>query len=139
MRVGPRQARAHDREPDLIQRYIILWLLAAAFVAYVARRYGRNPWVWFLVGLAVPFLSVALVFAAGEPRADDEEEGIIPFPKQKKKKGPDEPNCRCQGHYIPECHSCPFFRKPTLFGETDPSVAGYCEKYNRTLWKDDMK
>ena len=42
--------------------FVILWLLGlSVIVAVVAANYGKNPGLWFLVGLAAPVLALPLL------------------------------------------------------------------------------
>jgi hypothetical protein len=115
-----------------VEYAVIGWIAGAAFVAFVARRLGRRPMLWFLVGLALPLASIAVVYAVGaaaeRPAATEGKARVLKMPRKAPK--------RCCGRYIGDCHVCPFFRGPKLFSPTDEAEAGYCERFERTLWKD---
>lgn len=41
---------------------IVLWLLVSTATAYFANQRGRDPFVWFMIGMLLGFLGLLLVF-----------------------------------------------------------------------------
>ena len=115
-----------------LEYLVIGWLCGACFVSFAARRRGRRPILWFLIGLALPGLSIPLILFLGE-RAPREGGRTIQF----RPKNPPAPPARCCGRFIADCRGCHFFHRPRLFLDNDPSIAGYCRRFDRTLWKKD--
>lgn len=120
----------------------ILWFLSALFVAHLARREGRRPWVWFLAGLTLPIVSMVLVrrppcplgSRRRQPRTRQAHWQPLSTPASERSAGP---LPRCEGHYIHDCPACPCFRGTSLFGDTSQDEAGYCTHLRRTLWRHD--
>ena len=118
-----------------IEYLIIGWLGCACFVAFAARRAGRRPAQWFLIGLALPLISIPLVLMSGRP-GPRKSDKIIPL-SPRRRKNLSRPR-RCCGRFISDCAGCPYFRGPKLFGDQSELEAGFCDYFKRTLWKDDQ-
>lgn len=52
---------------------IVSWIIAAAFIGFVASRIGRSPVTWTILPLLIsPMVGLVALVVAGDARSDDE-------------------------------------------------------------------
>lgn len=56
---------------------IILWLCLGASTAYFANQRGRDPFVWFMIGMLLGFFGMLLLFLL--PPVADAQQKMAPF------------------------------------------------------------
>lgn len=64
------------KDPNLLLSFVIL-LLIASFTAYYATRQGRNPVLWFIIGIAIGIFA-PLILLFFPPVKNEQSDGDIP-------------------------------------------------------------
>jgi hypothetical protein len=58
-------------DPNMLLSFILLFMIAS-FTSYYANRKGRNPWLWFIIGILLGIIApLILLFISQKERKDD--------------------------------------------------------------------
>jgi len=64
---------------------IVSWIIAAAFIGFVASRIGRSQITWTLLPLLIsPMIGLVALMVAGDARPDDESDAPSSSPNQRR-------------------------------------------------------
>lgn len=56
----------------------VLWVLIGTMASYLANQRGRDPYIWFFIGILLGLLGVLLVFLLPPVIASKEEKTVVP-------------------------------------------------------------
>lgn len=56
---------------------IVLWLMIGSATAYFAHQRGRDPWIWFMIGMLLGLLGLLLLFILSPVKEEGKPAGTL--------------------------------------------------------------